>query len=206
MSTIAHLHTREILNSRGDPTVEVDVRLDDGSFGRAGVPSVASTGSREAVELGDVVLALDPATSELWDDGVYVVKRSGDARRTSAERIELWASWVRPYPIGSIADGVGDAAIIKLNQVGAVRETLKAIELAQEAGYGAVISHRSGETTDDAIANLAAGQLETGAPARGERTAKINQFLRIEEELGSSAMVAGARFAAAEGFKLPASA
>ena len=206
MSTLAHLHARELLNARGDPTLEVDVHLDDGRISHAGVPSGASSGSREAVELRDVMLALDPATSELWDDGVYVAKKSGGARRTSAERIELWASWVRPYPIGSIADGVGDAALITLNQVGTVRETLKAIGLAQQAGTGTVLSHRSGETTDDAIVNLAAGQLETGAPARGERTAKVNPLLRIEEELGSSAMVAGARFVAAGGLRLPASA
>jgi enolase len=94
---------------------------------------------------------------------------------------------------------VGNAALVKLNQIGTVTETLAAIAEAKRAGYGTVISHRSGETSDDFIADLAvatgAGQIKTGAPCRGERVAKYNQLLRIEEELGSAARYAGAAFA-----------
>jgi enolase len=146
MPGIAAIHAREILDSRGNPTVEVDVRLDDGARGRAAVPSGASTGAREA--------------------------------------------------------------LIKLNQIGTLTETLEAIDVAKRAGYGTVISHRSGETADDFIADLAvataAGQIKTGAPARGERVAKYNQLVRIEEELGPGASFAGAVSARPEGFGPPA--
>jgi len=95
----------------------------------------------------------------------------------------------------AIADGVANAVLIKLNQIGTLTETFAAINDAQRAGYGTVISHRSGETSDDFIADLAvatgAGQIKTGAPCRGERAAKYNQLLRIEEELGSTALYAG---------------
>ncbi len=96
----------------------------------------------------------------------------------------------------AVQEGVGNAALIKLNQIGTVTETLAAIEAARAGGYGVVISHRSGETPDDFIADFAvataAGQIKTGAPCRGERTAKYNQLLRIEAELGSAARYAGA--------------
>ena len=185
----------------------------------------------------DMVLCLDPAASEFYEDGAYVLSKSGEGRKTPAQMIDLWESWVRQYPIWSIEDGlaeqdwngwkqlterigskcqlVGDdifvtnpeivrraiservanAVLIKLNQIGTVTETLKTMSIASAAGYGTVISHRSGETPDDFIADLAvatgAGQIKTGAPARGERVAKYNQLLRIEEELGSSARYAG---------------
>jgi enolase len=96
----------------------------------------------------------------------------------------------------AISEKVGNASLIKLNQIGTLTETLEAIKLSQDAKYGAVISHRSGETPDDFIADLAvatrAGQIKTGAPCRGERVAKYNQLMRIEEELGSAAKYAGA--------------
>jgi enolase len=185
----------------------------------------------------DVVLALDPAASEFFEDGAYVFRKSDGSRRTSAEMVEFYAHWVQQYPIASIEDGlaegdwegwkllterlggkvqlVGDdifvtnpkiirraveqgvanAALIKLNQIGTLTETLEAMAEARRAGYGLVISHRSGETPDDFIADFAvatsAGQIKTGAPCRGERVAKYNRLARIEAELGSAARFAG---------------
>ncbi len=187
----------------------------------------------------DMVLALDPAASEFFDDGVYVFRKSDQSRRSATEMIAFYEGWVRQFPILSIEDGlaegdwegwqllterlgshiqlVGDdilvtnpaiirravdqgianAALIKLNQIGTVTETLAAMAEARAGGYGTVISHRSGETPDDFIADLAvatsAGQIKTGAPCRGERIAKYNQLVRIEEELGTQARYAGRR-------------
>ena len=186
----------------------------------------------------DIFIGLDVAASELLQDGEkkYYLKRD-NAEKTPAELIDMYESWIENYPIISIEDGiaeedweswslmesklgdrvqsVGDdlyttnqaritkgialrasnAVLFKLNQIGTVTETLRAIEMTQNAGWGAVISHRSGETEDTTIADLAvgtaAGQIKTGAPARGERTAKYNRLLRIEEELGSEATYAG---------------
>ena len=186
----------------------------------------------------DAVLALDPASSEFYRDGEYVFGKSDQRRLSTADMVLFYFDWVRQFPIWSIEDGlaendwagwkllteqlgervqlvgddifvtnpaiirravqegVGNAALIKLNQIGTVTETLAAIEAARAGGYGVVISHRSGETSDDFIADFAvataAGQLKTGAPCRGERTAKYNQLLRIEAELGSAARYAGA--------------
>ena len=207
-------------------------------------------GNKEAVELileaieksghraGEVVvLALDPATSELYQDGSYVLAKEGRTL-SSADLVALWQDWIERYPIWSIEDGmaeddwtgwaqlterignrvqlVGDdlyvtnperirrglaektsnAVLIKLNQIGTLTETLEAIRLTQQAGWHAVISHRSGETEDTTIADLAvatgAGQIKTGAPARSERVAKYNRLLQIEEELGGSAIYPGA--------------
>jgi enolase len=185
----------------------------------------------------DVALALDVASSELWQDGRYMFVKSGEQDRTSAEMIAMYSEWVRQYPIVSIedglaegdwegwkmltrelgsrlqlvgddvfvtnpeilakgiADGVGNGLLVKLNQIGTVSETLDAIAMARNAGYGTVISHRSGETEDTTIADLAvgtsAGQIKTGSASRSDRVAKYNQLLRIEEELGSSAKYAG---------------
>ncbi len=187
----------------------------------------------------DVVLALDPAASEFYEDGAYVLAKSDKSRKSSAEMVEFWAAWVRQYPIWLIEDGlaeqdwdgwklltdvlgktiklvgddifvtnpaivrraiekgVGNSVLIKLNQIGTVTETRQAMAVARGAGYGTVVSHRSGETADDFIADFAvatgAAQLKTGAPCRGERVAKYNQLLRIEEELGSAARYAGPR-------------
>ena len=185
----------------------------------------------------NVFIALDVAASELWDNGKYVFRKSGEPTRTSAQMIELWSEWVRQYPIVSIEDGlaegdwegwkgltaalgsgvqlvgddvfvtnpailkqgiadhVGNALLVKLNQIGTVTETLDAIAMAKTAGYGTVISHRSGETEDATIADLAvgtsAGQIKTGSASRSDRIAKYNQLLRIEEALGPGAKYAG---------------
>ena len=185
----------------------------------------------------DIVLALDPAASEFYENGSYILGKSGGRRHTSEEMVALYADWVRQFPIASIEDGlaeddgagwelltrqlgdriqlVGDdnfvtnakilqagierkianSVLIKLNQVGTVTETRETMKLARSAGYTTVISHRSGETTDDFIADFAvatgAGQIKTGAPCRGERVAKYNQLMRIEEELGDGAQYAG---------------
>jgi enolase len=185
----------------------------------------------------DVYLALDVASSELWDEGKYVFKKSGEKTRTPDQMVELYIDWVRQFPIISIedgvaegdwpgwkaltnalgdrvqlvgddvfvtnpeilrrgiAEGVGNSLLVKLNQIGTVSETLDAIAMAREARYTTVISHRSGETEDSTIADLAvgtsAGQIKTGSASRSDRMAKYNQLLRIEEELGSAARYAG---------------
>jgi enolase len=187
--------------------------------------------------LGDqIMFALDPAATEFYKNGKYVL--AGEGRElTSAEMVDFWADLVERYPIISIEDGmaeedwdgwklmtdrlggkiqlVGDdlfvtnterlrrgiemgvanSILIKLNQIGTLTETLDAIEMAKRAGYTCVISHRSGETEDTTIADVAvavnAGQIKTGAPARSDRVAKYNQLLRIEEELWDSAVFPG---------------
>jgi enolase len=177
----------------------------------------------------DIALALDVAASELFRDGTYQFKKSGAAARSPEAMAELYAGWLEQYPIVSIEDGmaendwdgwkhlteligdrcqlVGDdlfctnseilakgiteevanAILIKVNQIGTLTETMEAIELARSAGYNSIISHRSGETEDTFIADLAvatqAGQIKTGAPSRSDRVAKYNQLLRIEEQL-----------------------
>jgi enolase len=184
----------------------------------------------------DIALALDPAASELWTDGTYVLE-SEDRRLSRDDLVELWGSWMDRYPIVSIEDGmaeddwdgwkaltdtlgdqvqlVGDdlfvtnseilargirtgianSVLVKVNQIGTLSETLDCIRIAHRAGYTAVVSHRSGETEDSTIADVAvatnAGQIKTGAPARGERTAKYNQLLRIEDVLGDGARYPG---------------
>jgi enolase len=184
-----------------------------------------------------VALALDVASSEFYDDGGYVFKKSDGQRRSREEMVRLYEDWVRQYPIVSLEDGfaeddwdgwrmltqalgkktqlVGDdlfvtnktrlqrgidtgvanSILVKVNQIGSLSETLETMKLAKAAGYTTVMSHRSGETEDVTIADLAvatnAGQIKTGAPCRGERTAKYNQLLRIEEDLGKRAIYAG---------------
>ncbi|MGH9237330.1 MAG: phosphopyruvate hydratase [Vicinamibacterales bacterium] len=185
----------------------------------------------------EVFLALDVASSELWDGGAYVFTKSKEPTRSSADMVALYEEWTRQYPIVSIedgvaesdwdgwkaltralgdrvqlvgddvfvtnpdilkkgiAEGVGNALLVKLNQIGTVTETLDAMALARQAGYATVISHRSGETEDTTIADLAvgtsAGQIKTGSASRSDRIAKYNQLLRIEEELGPAARYAG---------------
>lgn len=236
-------HTlRGILKKKGHATGVGD----EGGF----APSLSS--NREAVEVvleaitqagytpgGTVYIALDVASSELWNDErrTYEFKKSGEETRTADEMIALWEDWVRQYPIISIedglaegdwegwkgltkalgqrvqlvgddvfvtnpeilergiAEGIGNALLVKLNQIGSVTETLDAVAMARDAGYSSIISHRSGETEDTTIADLAvgtaAGQIKTGSASRTDRVAKYNQLLRIEEELGPRGRYAG---------------
>ncbi len=235
-------HTlRKVLKARGYNTAVGD----EGGF----APDLRS--NDEAVEVileaigkagyeagRDVFLALDPATSEMHRDGAYVFWKSDpNTKRSASDMIDFWENWVNQYPILSIEDGlaeddwdgwrqlterlgervqlVGDdlfvtntyrlqqgvdsgaanSILIKLNQIGTLTETLRAIELAHTHGYTAVISHRSGETEDATIADLAvatnAGQIKTGSASRSDRIAKYNQLLRIEELLESSASFPG---------------
>jgi enolase len=185
----------------------------------------------------EVALALDCAASELFSNGAYTFKKSGAGTRDAGAMVDLYTDWLDRYPIVSIEDGlaeddwdgwatlttrlgdrvqlvgddlfvtnterlargiesgVGNAILIKVNQIGTLTETLEAIELARSAGYLSVISHRSGETEDTFIADLAvgtgAGQIKTGSASRSDRVAKYNQLLRIEEELGSAAEYPG---------------
>src|SRR5438045_784517 len=331
-TSIVEIIGREILDSRGNPTIEVDVRLEGGALGRAAVPSGASTGEHEAWELRDgdkkryggkgvrqavanvngkiadalrgfdaraqekidaklieldgspnkknlganallgaslatahaaaaaanalesiakaveradyklgeqIFIALDAASSEFYDraQDLYVFKKSDGSNRTAEELIEYYAQLCAKFPIISIEDGcaendwngwkkltqrlsdkiqlVGDdlfvtnveflrkginehvanSILIKVNQIGTLTETLDAIELAQDINYTAVISHRSGETEDTTIADIAvatnAGQIKTGSLSRTDRIAKYNQLLRIAEELGDNAVYGG---------------
>jgi enolase 1/2/3 len=237
---------RGILKARGQSTGVGD----EGGF----APNLKS--NREALEVvleaigkaglkagQDVWIALDVASSELWapstgaDGGNYTFKKSGEPDRTTAQMIAMYDDWIRQYPIVSIEDGlaegdwngwaqltaalgarvqlvgddvfvtnpeilkkgiadrVGNALLVKLNQIGTVTETLDAVRMAADAGYATIISHRSGETEDSTIADLAvgtaAGQIKTGSASRTDRVCKYNQLLRIEEELGSAAAFAG---------------
>jgi len=233
---------RGLLKARGLATSVGD----EGGF----APSLSS--NREAVELvleaihragytpgRDMYVALDVAASEFWDHetSAYILKKSGKGSRTPDDMIALYEDWTRQYPIASIEDGlaesdwsgwarltatlgsriqlvgddifvtnpailrrgieekIGNALLVKLNQIGTVSETLDAVAIARRAGYASVISHRSGETEDSTIADLAvataAGQIKTGSASRSDRTAKYNQLLRIEEALGPAAVYAG---------------
>jgi enolase len=184
-----------------------------------------------------ILIALDPAASEFWRDGNYVFHKSTNEKKSSEEMVEYWRSWAERYPIVSIEDGLaendwagwkqltarigdrvqlvgddlfvtnteflqrgieegaGNAILIKVNQIGTLTETLQAIEMARRAGYRYIISHRSGETEDTFIADLAvatrAGQIKTGSASRTDRIAKYNQLLRIAEELGPTAEYIG---------------
>jgi enolase len=185
----------------------------------------------------EIAIALDPAASEFYQDGKYVFKKSDKSAKSSEDMVKFYAKWVKDYPIVSLEDGlseddwdgwqnltkelggkiqlVGDdifvtniaflqegidkgvanSILIKVNQIGTVSETLDAIDLARRNGYTSVISHRSGETEDTFIADLAvatgAGQIKTGSASRTDRIAKYNQLLRIQEELGDSAKFLG---------------
>ena len=236
-------HTlRGILKKKGHSTGVGD----EGGF----APSLSS--NQEALDVvleavvqagykpGETVhLALDVASSELWNDDHknYEFKKSKDRTRSADEMVKLYEDWVRQYPIISIEDGlaegdwdgwktltnalgervqlvgddvfvtnpeilrrgisekIGNALLVKLNQIGTVSETLDAVAMARDAGYASVISHRSGETEDTTIADLAvatnAGQIKTGSASRTDRVAKYNQLLRIEEQLGSGGRYAG---------------
>jgi enolase len=218
---------------------------DEGGFApnlrsnREAVDVVLEAVSKAGYRAGaDVYLALDVASSEFWaGNSRYEFKKSGEPARDSEGMVSLYVEWCREYPIISIEDGcaegdwrgwamltkelgarvqlVGDdvfvtnpeilqrgikegianALLVKLNQIGTVTETLDAVAIASKAGYASVISHRSGETEDSMIADVAvgtsAGQIKTGSASRSDRTAKYNQLLRIEEELGARARYAG---------------
>ena len=186
----------------------------------------------------DVVLALDPAASEMYRDGQYVFHKSTNEKMSSSEMCSFWTRWADEYPIASIEDGLaendwagwteltarigdrvqligddifvtntefltrgiaeraGNAILIKVNQIGTLTETFEAIELARRNGYNWIISHRSGETEDTFIADLAvatrSGQIKTGSASRTDRIAKYNQLLRIAEDLADAAEYAGA--------------
>jgi enolase len=235
-------HTlRAILTGRGQSTGVGD----EGGFApnlksnREAVDVVLEAISKTGRKAGqDVFIALDVASSELWaGGGRYTFKKSGESGRTSEEMVRLYEDWIREYPIASIEDGVaegdwegwkmltqvigdrvqlvgddvfvtnpeilqrgiadkvGNALLVKLNQIGTVTETLDAMAMARDARYATIISHRSGETEDSTIADLAvgtaAGQIKTGSASRTDRICKYNQLLRIEEELGSHAAYAG---------------
>lgn len=233
-------HLKKVLKSKGLNTAVGD----EGGF----APNLRS--NEEAMEVlmqgieaagyepgKDIFIALDAAASEFYKDGSYRLEAEKNPRKSAEELVEFYAEWASKYPIISLEDGmaegdwpgwklltdrlgnkiqiVGDdvfvtntkilakgilegvanSILIKLNQIGTVTETLQAINMAMNAGYTAVISHRSGETEDTTIADLAvasgAGQIKTGSLSRTDRIAKYNQLLRIEEELGDSACYAG---------------
>ncbi|NLL14899.1 MAG: phosphopyruvate hydratase [Fibrobacter sp.] len=185
----------------------------------------------------DISICLDPATSEMWDNGSYLFFKSTKNKLTSEQMVEHWENWVKKYPIVSIEDGMGEndkagwkllteklgkkielvgddlfctnpsilaegirngianSILVKVNQIGSLTETLDAIELAGKNAYGYMISHRSGETEDTTIADLAvataSGKIKTGSASRSERIAKFNRLIAIEDELGAAARFAG---------------
>jgi enolase len=233
-------HLKKVLSSKGKNTAVGD----EGGF----APDLAS--NEEAVEVvlqaieaagfrpgEDVVITLDAAATEWYEDGEYVFKWSSGERRDAAGMVEFWKGWVAQYPIRSledpldendwhgwtaltaalgeglqivgddlfvtnverleqgIRDGAANAILIKVNQIGTLTETLDTMRVAREAGYRSVVSHRSGETEDTFIADLAvatgAGQIKTGSASRTDRVAKYNQLLRIEEQLAGRARYPG---------------
>ena len=231
---------KKVLSSRGLSTAVGD----EGGFApmlpsnEAALDAVVSAIEAAGYQPGsDVAIALDPAASEFYEQGQYVFKKGDGSRRSADEMVRLYESWITKYPIVSIEDGlaeddwvgwkaltralgervqlVGDdvfvtnvdrlgkgieggvanAILIKVNQIGTLTETLQCIDLARTSGYGTVISHRSGETEDTFIADLAvatgAGQIKTGSASRTDRVAKYNQLLRIAEELGEYASYPG---------------
>ncbi len=231
---------KKVLAKRGLATAVGD----EGGFApdlphdEAALEAVVSAIEAAGYEPGkDVAIAVDIAASELAQDGKYVFKKSGGGKKSADEMIALYKSWIDRYPIVSIEDGlaeddwpgwvkltealsdrvqlVGDdifctnadllargieegvanAILIKVNQIGTLTETLQCVDLARSNGYGAVISHRSGETEDTFIADLSVasgvGQIKTGSASRTDRVAKYNQLLRIAEELGDVASYPG---------------
>lgn len=237
---------KKVLKSKGLNTAVGD----EGGF----APNLAS--NEEAMEVlmqaieaagyrpgEDIFIALDPAASEFYDNGSYVLKAEAKPNKSAREMVEFYRAWVERYPLISIedglaesdwegwkaltdelggdlqlvaddifvtntkimakgiAEGIANSVLIKLNQIGTITETMQAIDMAHRAGYTTVISHRSGETEDTTIADLAvavgSGQIKSGSLSRSDRLAKYNQLLRIEEELDASGCYAGL-----SGFKL----
>jgi enolase len=241
MGTEVYHALKKVLKSKG-----MDTNVgDEGGFAPAGISNKeAIEAIVSAIETAgykpgkDCFIALDPASSEFYEDGKYVLSREGTIL-SPAEMVDFYVKWAAEYPIISIEDGmaeddwdgwqlitkklgnkiqlVGDdlyvtnvkrlgqgislkasnSILIKLNQIGTLTETIDAIRMAQQASWTAIVSHRSGETEDTTIADLAVGlntgQIKTGAPCRSERTAKYNRLLRIEDELKESASFAGMR-------------
>lgn len=240
MGTEIYHHLSKVLKSKGYGTTVGD----EGGF----APSLKS--NEEALDViiaaiekagykpnDDVLLALDVAASEMWDNGKYKMFKSTGNQLTSDEMVQWYVDLCDKYPIVSIEDGLGEndwegwvkmtealgdkiqivgddifvtnpsflsrgieegvanSILVKLNQIGTLTETIDTIHLAQRYGYGTIISHRSGETEDSSIADLAvavnSGQIKTGAPCRSDRIAKYNQLLRIEDNLGSAGIYAG---------------
>ena len=236
-------HLKRVLSKRGYGTAVGD----EGGF----APNLKS--NEEALEVileaaaqagfspgEDLLIALDPASSEFYEEGRYCFRKSDGSEKSAEEMVEFWENWVRQYPIASIEDGlaeddwegwalltsrlgakvqlVGDdlfvtntrrleqgirsrvanSILVKVNQIGTLTETIEAVELAKNHHYSAVISHRSGETEDTFIADLAVGlntgQIKTGSASRTDRIAKYNQLLRIEEDLGAEALFRGKSF------------
>ena len=230
---------RSVLKGKGLNTAVGD----EGGF----APNLPSTPAAievilQAIEIAgfkageQIMIAMDAAATELYEDGKYVFKGEG-VTRTGEQMVEFWAQIARDYPLISLEDGLseddwetwqaltaaigdkvqlvgddlfvtntrrlsrgitekcGNSILVKVNQIGTLTETLAAIEMAKRAGFTAIISHRSGETEDTTIADIAvatnAGQIKTGAPSRTDRVAKYNQLLRIEEELGDTAVFEG---------------
>lgn len=233
-------HLKKVLSSKGYSTAVGD----EGGFApnlksnEEAIETILQAIEKAGYEPGeDVMIALDPASSEFYQDGRYLFKKSDGRNLSSDEMIKFWQNWIEKYPIISIEDGlaendwegwkhltkalgnkiqlVGDdlfvtntkflnrgieencanAILIKVNQIGTLTETLQAIELARTHNMAAIISHRSGETEDTFIADLAvatnAGQIKTGSLSRSDRIAKYNQLLRIEEDLGPTAVYPG---------------
>jgi enolase len=227
------LHDRGLSTAVGDEGgFAPDLHSNEAAL-EALIAGIAAAGYRPGE---DVAIALDPATSEIHEAGSYVLEHEGRTL-SSAELVDYWADLASRYPIVSIEDGldeedwdgwkllteriggrvqlvgddlfvtnterlrrgidsgVGNSILVKVNQIGTLTEALDAVRMAQEAGYTAVMSHRSGETEDTTIADLAVatgcGQIKTGAPSRSDRVAKYNQLLRIEEALGADASYRG---------------
>jgi len=241
MGTEVYHSLKRVLKDRG-----LDTNVgDEGGFApslpsnREAIEAVVSAIEKAGYQPGrDCFIALDPAASEFYEDGKYVLAREG-VSLSSEQMVDYYVKWAADYPIISLEDGmaeddwegwqlitrklgdriqlVGDdlyttntgrlsrgielkasnSILIKLNQIGTLTETIAAIEMARKAGWTAVVSHRSGETEDTTIADLAVGlgtgQIKTGAPCRSERTAKYNRLLRIEEELGQRASFSGTK-------------
>lgn len=235
-------HLKNVLKSRN---LSTNVGDEGGFAPNLGSNEEAIQVVMEAIEKAgfvpgkDVYIALDAASSEFYKNGKYVFESTGESR-TSAEMVEFWKEWCEKYPIVSIEDGlaeddwdgwkmltdaigdhvqlVGDdlfvtntkrlargietntanSILVKVNQIGSLTETIEAVQLATRNGYTSVMSHRSGETEDNTIADLAValncGQIKTGSASRSDRMAKYNQLLRIEEELGESAVYPGKTF------------
>jgi len=239
MGTEVYHALKKVLKDRG-----LDTNVgDEGGFApslssnKAAIEAILAAIEAAGYKAGkDCFIALDPASSEFYEDGKYVLTRECRTL-SSAEMVDFYVNWIADYPIISIEDGmaeddwdgwqliteklgdkiqlVGDdlyvtnverlgrgiklkasnSILIKLNQIGTLTETIEAIKMAHQAGWTAIVSHRSGETEDTTIADLSVGlntgQIKTGAPCRSERTAKYNRLLRIEDELGSAADYAG---------------